>query len=163
MSVSGRTVHFISRNDKDLNNTTKAKNLIAHLLFFYNTNLHTSEISRIKRPWMGQFLHSRFSERARGTAFIVHRDIAFKPSTDISDSNGRYVIVLGKLQTKPVVLLSIYAPTWDDEKCIGTLFTAIPTLNDHHIILSGDFNQAQDTELDRSSSTRPADLNQLMH
>lgn len=57
---------------------------------------------------MGHLFHSRFSERARGVAIIIHRNIAFEPSTVVSDSNGCYVMVLGKLQDTSVVLTSIY-------------------------------------------------------
>lgn len=98
--------------------------------------------------------HSRFSERARGAAIIIHRDTAFEPTTTISDPNGWYVIVSGRLQNTHVVLASIYAPIWDDDKFISKFFSSIPNLDDHHIIIGGDFNQVQNTELDRSSTKR---------
>lgn len=47
---------------------------------------------------MGHLFHSRFFyERARGTAIIIHRDIAYEPTTVISEPNSRYVIVSGRL------------------------------------------------------------------
>lgn len=107
---------------------------------------------------MGHFFHSRFSERARGAAIIVHRDIAFEPSTLVFDPNRRYVIALGKLQNTPVVLASIYAPTWDDDKFISKCFSNISNFADHHIIIGGDFNLVtEETDLDRSS-TKPSTL-----
>lgn len=51
-----------------------------------------------------------------------------------------------------MVLASIYAPNWDDEKFISKFFASIPNLNDHQIIIGGDFNLVQNTELDRSST-----------
>lgn len=142
-----------------MNNIVKANKVISHLqelkgdiCFLQETHLRKSEFSRIKKPWMGHLFHSRFSERTRGAAIIIHRDVAFEPSTVISDPNGRYVIALGKLQNSPVVLASIYAPTWDDDKFISKFFSNIPNLADHHIVIGGDFKQVQDTDLDRSST-----------
>lgn len=35
---------------------------------------------------------------------------------------------------------------------MARLFTSFPDIENHHIIIGGDFNMVQDTELDRSSS-----------
>lgn len=90
--------------------------------------------------------------RARGAAIIVHKDVAFEPSSVFSDPSGHYVMVLGKLQNTPVVLASIYAPTWDDDKFMSKMFSNIPNAADHHIIIGGVFNQFQDPDLDKSST-----------
>lgn len=159
MSVNGRNINFVSWNVKGMNNTVKASKVITHLqelkgdiCFLQETHLRKSEFPRIKKPWMGHLFHSRFSERARGVAIIIHRDIAFEPSSVISDPNGRYVMALGKLQNSPVVLASVYSPNWDDDKFISNFFSNIPNFTDHHIIVGGDFNQVQDIDLDRSSN-----------
>ena len=159
--MSCRNIRFISWNVKGMNSAIKANKVVNHLqhlkgdlCFLQETHLRTSDISRIKKPWMGHVFHSKFSERARGAAIIIHRDIAFEPATSIVDPNGRYVIVSGNLQGAPVVLASLYAPTWDDDKFMSKFFSSIPNVNDHFIIVGGDFNQVQNTELDRSSSNR---------
>lgn len=93
----------------------------------------------------------------RGAAIFVQRDIAFEPSTLVFDPNGRYVIALGKLQNTPVVLASIYAPTWDNDKFISKCFSNISNFTDHHIIIGGNFNLVHVTDLGRSS-TKPSTL-----
>lgn len=67
---------------------------------------------------MGHVFHSGFTERVRCASIVIHRDIAFEPFVTICDPNGHFVIVSGKLQNTPVVLASLYAPTWNDDKFI---------------------------------------------
>lgn len=157
--MNGRSIRLISWNVKGMNNNVKSNKVISHLqelkgdlFFLQETHLCKSESSRIKKPWMSHLFHSRFSERARGAAIIIHKDVAFEPSSVVSDPNGRYVMVLGKLQNTPVVLASIYAPTWDDDKFMSKILSSIPNAAGHHIIIGGDFNQVQDPDLDRSST-----------
>uniref|UniRef100_A0A674MN32 Endonuclease/exonuclease/phosphatase domain-containing protein n=1 Tax=Takifugu rubripes TaxID=31033 RepID=A0A674MN32_TAKRU len=161
MSMNDKSIRLISWNVKGMNNNVKANKVISHLqdlegdlFFLQETHLRKLEFSRIKKPWMGHLFHSRFSERARGAAIIVHKDVAFESSSVVSDPNGRNVIVQGKLQNTPVVLASIYAPTWDDDKFMSKIFSNIPNAADHHIIIGGDFNQVQDLDLDRSSTSQ---------
>ena len=46
----------------------------------------------------------------------------------------------------------VYAPTWDDDKFISSFFSSLPKVDDHYLIIGGDFNLVQDPSLDRSSS-----------
>lgn len=131
---------------------TQLQHLKGDIIFLQETHLKTSDIQRIKKPWMSHVFHSKFSARARGVAIIITKNILFEPTHIIEDVNGRYVIVSGLLQNLSVILISIYAPNWDDEKFFINLFAKIPNSDNHHILMGGDFNLVQDTILDRSSS-----------
>lgn len=99
---------------------------------------------------MGHLYHSKFSQRARGAAIIIHKNVMFELTNTISGPSGRFVVVTGKLCNVPVVLVSIYAPNWDNDEF--KFFSSLPNVDDHHIIIGGDFNLVQDISLDRSSS-----------
>lgn len=157
--MSSRNLHFISWNVKGMNNVVKASKVLSHLqylrgdlCFLQETHIRNSEISRIRRAWMGHLFHSGFTERVRGAAIVIHRDVAFEPSITICDPNGRFVIVSGKLQNSPGALASVYAPTWDDDRFVSKFFSSLPNCANHLIIIGGDFNLIQDTTLDRSST-----------
>lgn len=159
--MTGRNIKFVSWNVKGLNIPAKSGKILSHLqslkgdiCFLQETHLRSREISRIKKPWMGHLFHSRYSERARGAAIIIHRDVVFELNTTLTDPNGRYVIVSGMLHDTPVILASIYAPTWDDDAFISKFFSTLPNLNNHQIIVGGDWNLVQDLTLDRSSATQ---------
>lgn len=64
---------------------------------------------------MGHLYHSKFSARARGAAILIHRSIPFELADVLSDPNGRYIIITGKLRDVSVIMANIYAPNWDDD------------------------------------------------
>lgn len=101
---------------------------------------------------MGHLFHSKFSQRAHGAAIIIRKSVQFEPVTTISDSNGRFVIVTGKLYNTSVIFASVYAPNWDNDKFLINFFPSLPNVSDHYIIIGGDFNLVQDVCLDRSST-----------
>ena len=104
------------------------RQLKGDIYFLQETHLKTTEISRIKRPWMSHVFHSKFSARARGAAIIVSKNITFEPTKSIEDPSGRFVAVSGKLFDIPVILVSVYAPVWDDDKFITHLFSSLPAI-----------------------------------
>lgn len=112
-------------------------------------HLKTSDNPCIKRAWMNHLFHSKFADKFREAA-IIHERVLFKPMNIILDSDSHYVIVSGMLQNTPVVLVSVYAPTWNDNQFMR-LFVKIPNADSHCIIICGDFNLVQDVILNRSS------------
>ncbi len=64
---------------------------------------------------MGQTYHSSFQGKSRGTAILLHKSVPFVHSSTVSDSNGRFVIVVGQILNTRVVLANIYAPNYDDD------------------------------------------------
>lgn len=96
---------------------------------------------------MWQASHGRF----RGVAILLHKSISFECTKVVTDPNGRYLIVCGKLYQTPVMLINVYGPNWDDEGFFKSLFSNLPDLSSHLPIFGGDFNCWLDPELDRSS------------
>uniref|UniRef100_A0A9J7Z1E5 Uncharacterized protein n=1 Tax=Cyprinus carpio carpio TaxID=630221 RepID=A0A9J7Z1E5_CYPCA len=101
--------------------------------------------------WVGQIFHSNFSFKSRGTAILIKKNVQFTATKVISDSNGRYVIVAGKLYNTLILLVNIYAPNIDDEQFISSVLNILPNLDTHQLIMGGDFNFVLDPFLDRSS------------
>lgn len=117
-----RTLRLVTWNVKGVNSAITSSKILMHLrdlkadiIFLQETHLRTSDTPRLKRAWMGHLFHSKFSQKARGADIIIHKRVMFEPTETIIDTNGRFVIVLGKLHNIPVILASIYAPNWDNE------------------------------------------------
>ncbi len=158
---TGNGVRLISWNTKGMNNTVKMDKVLTRLqhlkgdvMFLQETHLKTPDVRRIKRARMSHVFHLKFADKVRGAAIIIHKRVMFEPRNVILDTDGRYVIVLGILQSIPVVLVSVYAPTWDDDQFFTRLFAKIPDADSHRIIMGGDFNLVQNVILDRSSPTQ---------
>uniref|UniRef100_A0A672F5Y5 exodeoxyribonuclease III n=1 Tax=Salarias fasciatus TaxID=181472 RepID=A0A672F5Y5_SALFA len=157
-------LRFISWNVKGLNSTAKCCNVINHLkhlntriAFLQETHLKPSDHSKLRRGWVGQLFHSSFSSKARGAAILIHKSVPFSVSQIISDPNGRFIIVTGKICGNNLTLANVYGPNWDNEDFFKKLFISLPDLNSSRLILGGDFNCCLDPSIDRSSN-RPATL-----
>lgn len=151
-------VTFISWNVKGLNNMVKRSKIFSHLkslkpdvMFLQETHLNANSQKRLSYKWIGQIYHSRFNHKARGTAILIRRGIPFELSEVISDANGRYVVVVGRLFNTPLILANIYGPNWDNAQFFINFFSILPDLNSYKLILGGDFNCVLHAQLDRSS------------
>lgn len=116
------------------------------------TNLLNKDQAKLRRGGFTQVFHSDFSSKSRGMAILLHQNVLFEESNIIRDKNGRHVIIQGKLFNRPVVLANIYAPNWDNVDFFRNLFSLLPGLDSHDLILGGDFNCVLDPKQDRSST-----------
>jgi hypothetical protein len=71
----------------------------------------------------------------------------FKHTETIIETKGRFVMVSGKRRNITVILASIYRTMMS-----FSFFSSLPKVDEHHIIIGGDFNLVQDVSMDRSSS-----------
>lgn len=153
-----KSVSFISWNVKGLNNLVKRSKVFSHLkslkpdvMFLQETHLNTNSQKRLGCKWIGQIYHSRFNYKTRGTAILIRKGVPFEHSEVISDPNGRYVVVVGKLFNTPLILANIYGPNWDNAQFFLNFFSTLPDLVSYKLILGGDFNCVLSPQLDRSS------------
>lgn len=72
--------------------------------------------------------HSDLNSKFRGAAILIGKNVQFTQTRVISDKGGRFVIVQGRLYNLPVVLVSVYAPNWDNSQFFKELFGCIPEL-----------------------------------
>ncbi len=153
------TLRLVSWNVKGVNSAIKSSKILMHLrdlkadVIFYKKLICERQTYPALRGhgWVTSFTQN-FPRELVGAAIIIHKRVMFELAETIIDSNGRFVMVLGKLQNIPVILASIYAPNWDNDEFFVNFFSRLPKVDEHHIIIGGDFNLVQDVSLDRSSS-----------
>lgn len=155
----GSSLNFLTWNCRGINNPVKRSKVLhhlhllkAHIVFLQETHLKVSQHLALRCRWVGQVFHSSFQGRARGVAILFHKSIPFTCSNVISDRNGRYVIISGTLFSTKVLLVNIYGPNQDDGDFFKSVFSLLPDMSSHKLILGGDFNCWLDPRLDRSSS-----------
>lgn len=152
-------LNFMCWNVKGLNHPVKRRKVLSHLkqfktaiAFLQETHIRSLDNMRLMSRWAGQHFHSTFQAKARGVSILINQDVPFEHHSVLSDTNGRYVIVSGKLYNTLVVLANVYAPNMDDKGFFERFFCSLPDLSSHTLILGGDFNCWLDPVLDRSSS-----------
>uniref|UniRef100_A0A3Q3A000 Reverse transcriptase domain-containing protein n=1 Tax=Kryptolebias marmoratus TaxID=37003 RepID=A0A3Q3A000_KRYMA len=158
-SAPGDSLRFVSWNVKGLNSPIKRKKVFNHLkhlnpkiAFLQETHLKLSDQLRLRCGWVGQVHHSSFNSKARGVAILIHKSVPFSVTKVISDPNGRYIIVLGRISSSNLTLVNLYGPNWDDEDFFKNILFSLPDLSNSQLILGGDFNCCLDPLLDRSSN-----------
>lgn len=151
-------IRFISWNVKGLNGPVKRARIFNHIkylkcdvVFLQETHLLVKDQVRLKKGWVGNVFHSNLNSKTCGTAILIHKRIQFSATTVTSDPQGRFVMVSGLLYHKPVVLINIYAPNWDDDKFMEKIISLIPDLNSQQLIFGGDLNCVMNPILDRSN------------
>ena len=124
---------FVSWNTHGLNHPVKCGKVFSHLkkskadvVYLQKTHLRMTDHSRIKQGGFSQIFHSKCHAKCHGSAILIYRDVQFVESKEISDKNGCFVIVPGKLFNMPVVLASIYAPSWDNDQFFCEFFSLTP-------------------------------------
>ena len=81
-----------------------------HIALLQETHLVEVEVKRLQKRWRGQLFATEYSGYARGALIWVRAGVPFETTMKKIDRGGRYVLVDGKLDGKPLMLASIYAP-----------------------------------------------------
>lgn len=126
------------------------KSLKLDVILLQETHFNINSQKRLNCKWIGQTYYSSFNYKARGTAILIRKGIPFEHSKVISDTNGRYIVVVGKLFNTPLILANIYGPNWDSAQFFLNFFSTLPDFNSYKLILGGDFNCVLHAQLDRS-------------
>jgi hypothetical protein len=100
-----------------MNHVVMRSQVFAHLkssspdkCFLEESHLRSSDQDKLKRGWVDQIFHSNVGAQATGAAILIRKGTPFVSSEVISDTNGRYIIVMGKLISTQVVLANLYGP-----------------------------------------------------
>ena len=108
----GGALRFVSWNVKTKNSPVKRNKVFNHLThlntkiaFLQETHLLPSDHLKLRRGWVCQIFHSSFSSKARGVAILIHKSVPFSVTNVVSDINGRYVIITGKIGGHNLILL----------------------------------------------------------
>lgn len=127
------------------------KKLDVDIGFLQETHLKNQDYNRLRSKWIGQIFHSNFGAKSRGTAILIKKTLPFIASKITPDSQGRFIIVTGKLNDNLITLVNVYAPNVDDELFINSLLSKLPDMDSHQLIIGGDFNLVFNPDLDRLS------------
>lgn len=91
----------------------------------------------------------KISTMARRTAIVVCKNVPFILKCTLADNEGRYIMVVGEIQSIPITLLNV-----DDPELFQKRFRLTPDISTKNLIIGGDFNLVLDTYLDRLSAQR---------
>lgn len=97
----------------------------AHIVFIQESHLMNAETQKTRKKWRGQLVSTNYSAFARGTAIWIKYAVPFQEIERRIDDQGRYVLLRGTLDGRPLVLGSIYAPNTAQDKFFHRLSRAL--------------------------------------
>ena len=161
----GRQVALYSLNVRGLRNVSKRNKMFNFLkdkckgiTFLQECHTTITDESIWKRSVEGQVFFSHGTSNARGTVTIIPKYVQFETLEVISDPNGRFVVVKGKLGDTEVNLINTYLPTQDKPKeQIQIIEQILPHIqnNIHNTIWGGDFNIYMSPNKDQYQNKEP--------
>ena len=114
------------------------------------THLTAKEGEALKKRWRGEVYYTAFSAYARGVLIWIRSRVPFQLTESLVDPEGHYVVLVGRLEGRDVVLVNIYAPNVDQGIFFDDISRKLAAFLVCPIILEGTFNCVADPNLDRS-------------
>ena len=104
--------------------------------------------NRVRCEWGFDAYFSSFSSNSRGVCILFNNNFEYKVTGQISDPNGNYLILDVKIDSKQIILCSVYGPNQDTPSFFSDLLAIIDSYNQENIIICGDFNLVLQTNMD---------------
>uniref|UniRef100_A0A8C6S8Y0 exodeoxyribonuclease III n=1 Tax=Neogobius melanostomus TaxID=47308 RepID=A0A8C6S8Y0_9GOBI len=150
---------IISWNVNGLNNEVKRKSILLYLdreggdiLFLQETHLKKYCNQKLKKDIKGQLFYSALEVSKRGVVIIIKSNINFEKEEVWIDKEGRYVMVIGKIESIQVTLLNVYYPPEQDATFMKQLIDIVVTKSKGVVIAGGDLNLTMNPKLDSSKA-----------
>lgn len=152
----------ITLNVNGLNNPIKRSKVIAKMkrekqdiIFWQETHLTNTEHGKLCKMGFKNSFYSSFEKgNARGVAILISNRVNFQFSSQITDKEGRYLLVKGFIDNKEVTLFNFYRPPGTNKGLIKNVFNIITTEASGVLISAGDWNINLHPVLDSTSKTK---------
>ena len=152
-----------SLNVRGLRNAEKRSKIFSYLEtnrnaihFLQETHTVEADTKSYKKYWGENCYLSHGTSSSRGTAILIPKAIVFEKKDVFLDDKGRYVILMGTFNDRPMTLVNIYAPTQDKPKEQMQVLNEIMQIikdNVYNLVLGGDFNTHLCPKLDMYHNT----------
>uniref|UniRef100_A0A8C6WZP1 exodeoxyribonuclease III n=1 Tax=Neogobius melanostomus TaxID=47308 RepID=A0A8C6WZP1_9GOBI len=145
-------IKIVSQNINGLNNCIKRKRVLQTLkregdiILLQETHLNKIEHEKLGKLASAQVFASSYGTARRGVAIIIPKRIPFELEKCVKDKEGRYVLVVGKVDGKAMSLLNIYNPPGQDSEFMRRMVSLLITEAKGLAIMGGDLNMAMSTK-----------------
>lgn len=157
-------LRVVSLNVNGLNVQTKRRAIFdrlrsanAHIYLLQETHSTVSVATIWESEWGGRILFSHGSASSKGVAMLFKPGFLPTISAEVSDPEGRFLLIDFSDGSSAYSIGTVYAPTQDRSReqlaFLDQLEEALDKLGHTDIILGGDFNCIFSSELDRNSAT----------
>lgn len=140
----------VLRKKKVLQQLKKEK---GDLVFLQETHLTQEEHKKLSKITNAQVFSSSYSSARRGVATIIKAHIRFEKTKYIKDREGRFVLVVGKMETTEISLMNVYYLPDVGPEFMTQMTELIITQGKGVIIIGWDFNLVLNPNMDSTAGT----------
>lgn len=150
---------LVSYNVKDLNSPTKRHKILkelqqygADIVFLQETHLVLDTRIRLFSTELPCWFYSDSPiRRSKGVAIGFSRASNFTLVDRMTDPDGWYIFLKGKIGNKVMTLANIYCPNKNPTVFLGQVLTRLMRFREGEVVLAGDLNFCLDPSLDSTS------------
>lgn len=143
-----RPIKLVSLNINGILNPVKRSKMLSQLKrdkvqIAYIQEPHLSDNEHAKLNKMGYtkvYFSSHDSGRHRGVLILLCSAVNFKIISEHKDKEGRYIMVIGKIDETLVSLFNVYIPPGSDWSFYKHVLETMTTKSQGVLICGGDFN-----------------------
>ena len=153
-----KALKIISHNVNGINNPIKRKKLLqlfkkeaGDIIFLQETHLVKSEHEKLKKLTKAQVYYSSYKSSKRGVAIIIMPQISFTLERMLTDKEGRYILIVGKIDEVMVSFMNVYNPPEEGPDLIKTVIEILVSESQGITITAGDLNLIMDPSMDTQS------------
>uniref|UniRef100_A0A3P9LA26 Reverse transcriptase domain-containing protein n=1 Tax=Oryzias latipes TaxID=8090 RepID=A0A3P9LA26_ORYLA len=155
-----KTIRIISYNVNGMLNPIKRSKIFSKLkrergqvVFLQETHLTEAEHEKLRRGGFKHIFYTSYkSGHRRGSAILISNQVQYEHISETKDKEGRYVMIIGRIEGSLVTLFSIYAPPGSDWQFYKKVFNIMSTESRGILISGGDMN-IRLTKMDSSGSS----------
>lgn len=155
------SLNYLTWNVRGLNDHRKSRLVHSYLVrkavdicLLQETHLTPTTSNRLCSARWSCIYSATYSNYSRGVAILIKKGLPWTLLKTVSDPEGRYVLVLGTLYNKPLLIVNSYAPNVDDVSFFPKLWHAIQLMGAVDLIWGGDFNTVLSLTMDRVGLSR---------
>ena len=151
---------FYSFNTRGLGDRKKRRSVFQWLRTYHNgiillqeTHCVANSEGQWKQDWGGNIFFSHGNNLSRGVAIMLPKSMEFEVHNEISDEQGRFLLLDITIEECNFFVINIYAPTKDKEAeqadFISYVKTILQEYYDKNMIIGGDFNICLNPDIDK--------------
>ena len=132
---------------RDVLNYLKQKNFSIYLL--QDTHFTLDDYNQVRSFWGGDVYISPGQSNARGTAILFNNNFEYTILNEHKDEEGNFLILeINIFKKYDILLINLYGPNNDNPNFFQSISDIISNFHGEFVIMAGDFNLVQDTNLD---------------
>lgn len=117
------------------------------------THLLQSEMRKLQSTKYTNVYGASFNSKKKGVMILINKNISITNKVEISDPEGRYIIINASIINTEMTIANIYGPNTDNDEIFHKVFSIVSTFPQSKIIIGGDFNTVLNPSLDKSTDT----------